>query len=202
MGSVYPLLKTGEVMKKSYSVIGAAILGLSLSTPAVFGADMALPNKVVVETTTTGANITAIDKANRTFTLRANDGKTRTLKAPPEMVNFDQMKVGDQVKATYAQEMAFNVRKAGMPPEADEGTAVVKAPKGDKPGVVLAESKTITGVVTAIDHKTRMVTLKGPKGNELTFPVKKSVKGLENVKKGDDVVISYTEALAISVVTP
>ena len=189
-------------MNKSYSLIGAAILGLSLSTSAVMSADMALPNKVIVETITTGANITAIDKANRTFTLRDNDGKTRTLKAGPEMVNFDQMKVGDQVKATYTQEMAFNVRKAGMPPEADEGSAVVKAPKGDKPGVILAESKTITGVVTAINHKTRMVTLKGPKGNELTFPVKKSVKGFENIKKGDDVVISYTEALALSVVTP
>jgi hypothetical protein len=187
-------------MKKTYSVICAAILSLSAS--AVIAADMALPNKVVVETITSGANITAIDKANRTFTLRGNDGKTRTLKAPPEMKNFDQMKVGDQVKATYAQEMAFNVRKAGMPPVADEAAAVVAAPTGDKPGVILAESKTITGVVTAIDYKTRMVTLKGPKGNELTFPVKKEVKGLKNVKKGDDVVISYTEALAISVVTP
>ena len=191
-------------MNKSYSLIGAAILGLSLSlsTSDVMSADMALPNKVIVETITTGANITAIDKANRTFTLRDNDGKTRTLKAGPEMVNFDQMKVGDQVKATYTQEMAFNVRKAGMPPEADEGSAVVKAPKGDRPGVVLAESKTITGVVTAINYKTRMVTLKGPKGNNVTFPVKKEVKGFENIKKGDDVVISYTEALALSVVTP
>ncbi|MCK7506097.1 MAG: hypothetical protein MZV70_19805 [Desulfobacterales bacterium] len=42
------------------------------------------------------------------------------------------------------------------------------------------------------------MTLKGPEGNKETIKVK-DPKNLKKVKVGDNVVISYTEALAISV---
>jgi len=187
-------------MKKMYSVVCAAMLSLSVS--AAMADPAALPNKVEIDAITAGATITALDKAKRSFTLTAKDGKTHTYTAGPEMVNYDQIKVGDKVEATYAEEMSISVNKHGKAPKMEEVTAVARAPKGAKPGVIVANSTEIVGVVTAIDHKARTVTVKGPKGNEITKTVKADVKGFDNVAKGDNVVISYTEALSISVVTP
>jgi hypothetical protein len=187
-------------MKKMYSVVCVAMLSLSAS--AAMADSATLPSKVEIDAITAGASVTAVDKAKRSFTLTAKDGKTHSYTAGPEMVNFDQMKVGDKVEATYAEEMSISVNKSGTAPKMEEKSAVVRAPKGEKPGVIVANSTEIVGVVTAIDHKTRTVTVKGPKGNEVTTTVKEGVKGFSNVAKGDNVVISHTEALSISVVTP
>jgi len=187
-------------MNKMYSVVCAAML--SLSATAAMSAETTLPSKVEIDAITAGATVTALDKAKRGFTLTGKDGKPHSYTAGPEMVNYDQVKVGDKVEATYAEEMSISVNKLGTAPKMEEKSAVVRAPKGAKPGVILANSTEIVGVVTAIDHKARTVTVKGPKGNEVTTTVKAGVKGFDNVAKGDNVVISYTEALSISVVTP
>ena len=188
-------------MNKMYSVICAAMLSLA-SSAAMSAAETTLPSKVEIDAITAGATVTAVNHAKRTFTLKAHNGKSHTYTAGPEMVNFPQVKVGDKVEATYAEEMSISVNKSGAAPSMQEKEAVVRAPKGGKPGIIIANSKEVTGVVTAIDQTARTVTLKGPKGKEATFPVKEGVKGFENVTKGDNVVISYTEALSIAVVTP
>jgi hypothetical protein len=187
-------------MNKMYSVICAAVL--TLASSAAMSADATLPSKVVIDSITAGATVTAVDKTNRTFTLTAKDGKAHTFTAGPEMVNFNQMNKGDKVEATYAEEMSISVNKMGGAPDMQEKTAVVRAPKGEKPGVIVASSTEITGVVTAIDQKARTVTVMGPQGNEATIPVKEGVTGFSNMAKGDNVVISYTEALSISVAAP
>ena len=72
---------------------------------------------------------------------------------------------------------------------------------GDRPGVVVAETQVVTATVTAIDQKTRMVTLTGPEGNSITFKAGPEVKNLKQVKKGDQVTIETVESVAL-VVTP
>ena len=49
-----------------------------------------------------------------------------------------------------------------------------------------------------IHERQYQVTLKGPEGNKETIKVK-DPNNLKKVKVGDQVVISYTEALAIAV---
>lgn len=187
-------------MNKVYSVIFAAML--SLTTSAAMGADAVLPSKIVIDSITAGATVTAVDQANRTFTLTARDGKAHTFTAGPDMVNFNQMNVGDKVEATYAEEMSISVNKSGAAPGVDARSAVVRAPKGAKPSLIVASSTEVTGVVTAVDQQARTVTLRGARGKEATFLVTEGAAGFSNVAKGDNVVISYTDALSISVVTP
>lgn len=187
-------------MNKMYSVICAAML--TLASSAAMSTDSTLPSKIVIDAITAGATVTAVDKANRTFTLTAKDGKAHTFTAGPEMVNFDHMNKGDKVEASYAEDMSISVNKSGGAPGMQEKTAVVRAPKGAKPGVIVASRTEVTGVVTAIDQKARTVTLKGARGKEATFPVKEGVEGFGNLAKGDNVVISYTAALSISVAPP
>ena len=47
------------------------------------------------------ATIEAIDKANRTVTLKGPAGNSVEIKAPEQMEGFNSLKVGHQVTATY-----------------------------------------------------------------------------------------------------
>ena len=60
----------------------------------------------------------------------------------------------------------------------------------------------MTARVDAIDHKHRIVTLRGPEGEPVTFKVDDAVRNLDQVKKGDQVVASYYESIAIRVHKP
>jgi len=56
-----------------------------------------------------------------------------------------------------------------------------------------------TATVEAVDQTTRMVTLKGPKGNSVTFKAGEEVRNLAQVKVGDEVKFAYYESLAVRV---
>jgi Cu/Ag efflux protein CusF len=53
--------------------------------------------------------------------------------------------------------------------------------------------------VEAIDQSTRMVTLKGSKGDSVTFRASDEVKNLAQVKVGDTVKFAYYESVAVRV---
>ena len=196
-------------MKKVLSVLVAVALIIAFAQVASAQEQKAAPKKdtskpggVVVETTTVTATVDAVDAASRNVTLKFPDGRMQVFEAGPEVRNFDQIKVGDQVKATLAESVAIFVRKSGEQPSAGEARAVKVAPKGAKPGVVLVGTTEMTAKVEAIDYKKRTVTLKGPEGNVKTFTVDKSVKKFSNVKVGDELVVRVTDALAIVVEKP
>jgi hypothetical protein len=73
------------------------------------------------------------------------------------------------------------------------------APKGAKPRAVAVDTSEMTAVVDDINYKTRTVTLRGPQQKTATLKVDKSVKRFDEVKKGDEIVVRHTQALAIDV---
>ena len=144
------------------------------------------------------ATVEAIDYDKRTVDLKGPKGNVVTLKVGPEAKNFNQVKTGDRVTAKYFESTAIQVRKPNEPPFAE--SAVQVARKGEKqPGGVVVETSEMTAVVEAINYKTRTVTLRGPQQKTVTLKVDDSVKRLNEVKKGDEIVIRRTEALAIDV---
>ncbi len=118
------------------------------------------------------------------------------------MKNFDQIKAGDQVKATFIESEAIFVRKSNEPPGVAEGRTVQVAPKGAKPGVFVTEVAEITARVEAIDYQKRTVTLRDPNGVQKTFAVDQRVEKFNSVKVGDEVVMRVTDALMIAVQKP
>ena len=85
-------------------------------------------------------------------------------------------------------------KKAPAPAPAPAAKAsAAKAPEV----AAIGETAKITATVEAIDQKTREVTLKGPKGNKVTFIAGPEVKNLAQVQKGDELVVEYGVALAI-----
>jgi hypothetical protein len=160
------------------------------------------PGAVAIAAVTATATVDAIDAAKRKVTLKWPDGKTKTIKVGKEVVNFDQIAIGDRVKTTFVEELAVFVKKSDAPPSAEETETVALAPKGAKPGVVVADTQVVTAKIEAIDYKNRTVTLRGPEGQSKTLKVGNNVKNFKAVKKGDEVVVRFTEALAIIVEKP
>jgi hypothetical protein len=144
------------------------------------------------------ARVDAIDYAKRTVTLKTDKGSV-TLEVGPQAKNFDQVKVGDKVTADFYNSAAVYVRRVDEPPSANESTVIEYAAPGAQPSGVIVKTREITARVDAIDQKTRMATLTGSAGNSVTFKVDDAVENLARIKAGDQVVVRYTEALALSV---
>jgi len=157
------------------------------------------PNAVVTREASITATVEAIDYDKRTVDLKGAKGNVISLKVGPEAKNFNQVKTGDRVTAKYFESTAIQVRKPSEPPFAEKESSVQVAPKGGTPGGVAVETSEMTAVVDAINYKTRTVTLRGPQQKSVTLKVDDSVKRLNEVKKGDEIVIRHTEALAIDV---
>ncbi len=75
-------------------------------------------------------------------------------------------------------------------------TSTVTAASAPGKGTV-AETVTAQATITAIDKKTRDVTLKGSEGDELTVTAGPEVKNFDNMKVGDKVNVEYAQALTL-----
>jgi hypothetical protein len=144
------------------------------------------------------ARVEAIDYDKRAVTLKTDKGSV-TLEVGPQAKNFNQVKVGDKVTADYVASTAFYVRRVDEPPSTNETTVVQYAAPGAQPGGVIVKTKEVTARVDAIDPKTRTATLTGSAGNSVAIKVDDAVPNLDRIKAGDQVVVRYTEALALSV---
>jgi hypothetical protein len=59
-----------------------------------------------------------------------------------------------------------------------------------------------TAVVTAVDQKKRLVTLRNSDGKEETIAVGPEVRNLGQVKRGDEVVVTYYESVVFQLLPP
>jgi len=160
-----------------------------------------VPGGVFVNTVDVSARVTAIDKANRKLTLLAPDGEKYPVTVGPEAVNFDQIKVGDLVKATLTEELVVFMDDEDAPADQGEAGVVALAPKGAKPGGVVAQVTQVAGTVVAIDRTKRTATLRFDDGSTETFPVREDID-LSRHEVGERVVFRVTEMIAISVEKP
>lgn len=93
------------------------------------------------------------------------------------------------ISATFAIMAAL-----ALPVAAQTGAVAV----GTAPGMAgAAKTVKFTATITALDAATRDVTLKGPKGNEVTLTAGPEVKNFANMKVGDLVNVEYVEALTL-----
>jgi Cu/Ag efflux protein CusF len=190
-------------MKKVFVFAAVVVLMLSLSTgvfaQATKGAAPAEQPKVVKERTAVmTATVQAIDLKTRIVTLKGPKGEVRDIKVGEEAVNLPQVKVGDLVTLKFYESLAVEVIKPGKVAGAGEQTAIVRAKPGEKPGGMVAQQSTVTATIMAIDKKNGSMSLKGPEGKTVVVKVQ-DPKNLDKVKVGDELLITYTEALAVSV---
>ena len=158
------------------------------------------PGKAAMaQTVKASAVVTAVDKATRTVTLKRANGQSFDVAAGDEVKNFDQVKVGDEVVVEYVRAITFELKKGGGTRTMTENTDAVRAKQGEKPGAAAGRQVTVMADVIDVNPKNKTVTLKGPKGNVVELDVKNPDQ-FKVVKKGDQVEVVYTEALAVAVV--
>ena len=193
-----------HILSVLFPLATLAIVSCSSITPETSSAakiKQGVPGGEVVLTSKVRATVTGIDTAKRKVALVTPDGKKLTVKAGPEVVNFDQIRIGDQLKATLTEEIVVRMAKPGEQNKDGSATLVGLAPVGAKPGVLAAETVQTTATVTAIDLKKHKATLRFADGSSKTVAVRQDVD-LTQREIGEKVVIRKTEVFAILLEKP
>jgi len=188
-----PPRRKEEVMQ---TVSTALALILALAAPATVGAQMPVTH---TETTQVTATIDAIDHDFRLVTLKPKNGEPVTVHAGPDIKRFDELKVGDTVTFRYQESIVYKVTKPGAPGTAavPEGPVIAHG-KGKRPGGTITQTQKATVTIKAIDPKVPAVTVQTADGGTSTYRVED--KGaIKDLKAGDKVEITYTEAVLIDV---
>jgi hypothetical protein len=158
----------------------------------------------VGDMTTVSATVESIDIDKRLVELRSGD-KVTTVQVPPEMHNLSQVKAGDQVVVKYYEGLAAQFKKKGESKTVgvvDVQRDAQRAPKGSKtPGGMVASTVTTTVVIESVDQPSNTVTFTGPSGMTRTVDVTdpSARQFIGTLKKGDEVELTYTEAVAVTV---
>jgi Cu/Ag efflux protein CusF len=144
--------------------------------------------------------VSGIDRAKRTVTLTNSDGERETMNVPSDVKAYDTLKVGDHVDIDYYESMAVSLAPPGSKPSMTERTSGSRMGEGGG-GAVAGRETTITAQVISVDVPNNKVTFKGPKGNRRTVTVSDPTmqKKLPNLKPGQNVQFTYTEAIAASI---
>ena len=145
--------------------------------------------------------VEAVNAQNRMITIRG-------LKRPELVVvmnvgedvrNLGRVQVGDRISVDFRQALAVDLKKGGgLDTGAGSVTVAGRAEKGQKPGAAAADVVTVVATIVAIDTDVPSVTLEGSEGDQFEVLVRHPEK-LSEVSVGDQVIITYARAMAVSV---
>jgi len=156
----------------------------------------------MTETITLQAKVVSVNQKTRMVVLEGPEGGQVEFRADDRVKNLAQVRKGDMISAVYQRAIAARLVKKGSAKVGTESAdALATAQPGEKPAALGARTIEITAKVTKVNREKKEVTLKGPKGRSVAVAVK-DPKVMEDVKVGDLVEVSYTEALLIAVEAP
>jgi len=187
-------------MNKVLTLLAALLLFASSpgwSTESAAATDK--PSMTTSQTVVLTAVVEAINHETREVTLRGPEGNTVSFVASEDARNLGQVKVGDIVMAEYVQSMTVEVfANDGTEPGAGGLTVAGRSEEGEMPAMTAIDALVVTATVEEINLEANTFKLKGPAGEIKEY----EARNPENLKKaavGDLVVITYTEAIALSV---
>lgn len=192
------------ISRKLNHALALACAGLLCAIAAVSQAEVDIEMRGNNERTTVksvSAVITAIDAKTRELTLEGSLGNLITITAGPELARFDELAVGDMVNATYTASVSGELR---APTEEELANPLVvldaeavKAQKDEDPGAAVGVTVRAVCTIEGMNRVTGTVMLKDSDGDfhliEDVDPAK-----MAGVNIGQTVVVTYTEAFALS----
>jgi len=201
-----PSLQKGKSMKRT---MGLFIAAIAIGWQPAYAQPKAPQGAVVVAsepgkaaavaTVEATVTIVAIAPTARLVTLKGPQGRTMDVVCGEEVKNFDQLRVGDDVRVRYVEALSLELKKRKGPADASVAAGTVGAAPGSTPAGATARQITILADVVAVDPKKSIISLKGPGGNIVDLHVQ-NPDHFKVVKKGDQVEAVYTQALALAVV--
>ena len=150
---------------------------------------------------TMSAKVLDIDRNKRELTLKTSAGEVNTVTVDQAVKRFDEIKKDDQVNVKYLLSMVAELREPT--PEEKENPILIsagetKVPTTAPPSVKSLRLTRAVATVEGLQRPTRLVTLKGPRGKYMTVRAT-DPKRMEKLHLGDTIVVTFTEALAVSV---
>jgi len=145
------------------------------------------------------ARVEAINPTTREVTLKGPLGNSVTFTVDTRVARLNEVKVGDQVVADYYVSYVAELRP---PTDAEKASPLMvmtekaKSPAGTTPAAGGLRVTKAVVTVEGLDRPTKSLTVSG-KAGFVTLPVEDAA-ALSKLRLGDTIVVTYTEALAIS----
>lgn len=182
-------------MRANRSLLAAASL-----LAGTFGSAMAQTGSVerAVEATMI---VETIDRQKRQVLLRGTDSALHTVVAGPEVQRLDEVNPGDRVHIRFERALLARIARPGSAVPGPEGRSAVGRAIGGAPAGVVMDEVSARVHVDAIDRGNGTVTVRGPEGlpRVLVARSPEILQFLRTVRVGDDVDVTYSEAVAIVV---
>ena len=186
-------------MYKALTLLATLLLFASTGWSAETAPATDKPSMSTSQTVTLTAVVEAINHETREVTMRGPEGNSVSFVASEDARNLGQVKVGDIVMAEYVQSMSIEVfANDGYEPGAGEIVVTGRSEEGEMPALAAIDALVVTAVLEEINLETNTFKLRGPSG-EIQEYVARDPENLKKVVIGDIVVITYTEAIALSV---
>jgi hypothetical protein len=148
---------------------------------------------------TVTAVVEAINHETREVTVRDSQGQSQSFVASKDARNLGQVQVGDIVHAELLNSLTVEVfANEGMEPDAAKGAAIARTAEGEMPGVAAMDTTVIRATVEEINIEANTFKLRGPRGNVQEYSAR-NPDNLKRAKVGDLVIITVTNAMAITV---
>jgi hypothetical protein len=182
------------MVRAAMNTISLVVLAACASPPPA----PVLVDKLVEKT----ATVEAVYLPTRMVALRGEDGRTATVMAGPEVRNLDQVQVGDRVTVSYYEGIAAEVKKSGEGVEGvEESGQTVAARPGQRPAGAVGSTVRTTVRIESVDTSANTVTFRSEDGLVRTIPVfdPDARRFIRELRPGQDVEITYTEAVAVEV---
>jgi hypothetical protein len=155
---------------------------------------------VVVGAEEVRATVETVDQQTRQVLLRGPTGALLTVRAGPEVRNLPQVKSGDQVVLRYAEAVAARIVRPGDP-AAESTTTMTRAAPGERPAGLVVDDIRQRVTIEGVNPANNTVSFIGPDRVPRTVAVRQPAMQdfLRTLKVGDEVEVTFTEAVALSV---
>lgn len=148
---------------------------------------------------TASAIVKGIEKETRTLMLELAGGDVVEVTADDRIRNFDQISLNDEVVVEYAQSLSLTLQKVRSDDtDVSIGAAAARAEPGMKPAGGVGQVIQAFADVVAVSPGKSTITLRGPQGRIFELLVN-NPDHFTVVSAGDQVLVTYTEAVAVSV---
>ena len=150
-------------------------------------------------TVTIAGTVETIDHTKRVVTIKTTAGEFVTVDVPEGAKRFNEVKVGDKVKATYNNNVTVRLKPPGEP-AVDTAKVAKTGGEGERPGGMAAMERTMTATIASIDTTTSSITFVGP--NEWKYSRRVvDPKVFDQVKVDDRVDITWITDVTVAVLS-
>jgi hypothetical protein len=157
---------------------------------------------VVADTSEAVYSVRAVNRRTRDIALNTPDDRVITIKAGPEVRNFNRIRVGDRVRVRFAEGVALAMAPPDSTPQPTEAVVgAARSGRGQLPGAAVGGRGTETVRIVSVDPATGRTTFIRPDGTtrSVTPQRPETLEFARGLRPGDMVTVTFGEGAAVQV---